>query len=220
MYIKRIHLILLFTLVMGTACSNKNDDQQTVDTGRSYFPLFVGMERVYIIDSLAYDNNAGITQIDTFRYIYRELISEKIKNSAGEEQYIVSRFYADTLGGAWRTVNRYTAQHTELHAIVTEENIPIVKLAFPVEFNKNWNANLFNSKGLQRFRITEIHRPFNQYAKTLNVQQQNDSNAIEVIRRNERYAENTGLVLLRHDSLNTQVAGTRGFRKTQTLIQN
>lgn len=219
MITKRIYLVGLLMFIIATACNN-NNDEQPVDTGRAYFPLFVGMERVYTIDSLAYDNNAGITQIDTFRYLYREVVTEIITNGAGEEQFVVSRFYTDTPGGVWRVANRYTAQLTELHAIVTEENRPVVKIAFPAELNKNWNGNLFNNLGLQRFRITEIHRSFNQYDKTLNVLQQNDSNAIEVIRRNERYAENIGLVLLRYDSLNTQVAGTRGFRKTQTLIQN
>jgi hypothetical protein len=220
MLTKHINLFVLLLIVLTSACSNNDDKQEQIDTGRAYFPLFVGMERVYSIDSLAYDNNAGITQIDTFRYVYREVITEKMTNGAGEEQYVVSRFYADTLGGNWRPANRFTAKHTELHAIITEENRPIIKLAFPAELNKNWNGNLFNTQGFQRFRITEIHQPFGQYNKTLNVVQQNDSNAIELIRKNERYAENIGLVLLRYDSLNTQVAGTRGFRKTQVLIQN
>jgi hypothetical protein len=215
---KHTPAILLLLILQIAACS-RNKEEQSIDTGADYFPLKVGMERVFSIDSLAYDNNAGFTQIDTFRYFYKEQILEQTTNDAGEQIWILSRWFADSLQGPWQQANRWQIIKNEWHAIIIEENRPFLRLAFPLELNKNWNGNLFNNLGLQRYRVVSINQAFGQYNNTLLVQEISISNAIEEIRRNLRYAHLLGMVQLVHDSLNTQISGTRGFRKLQTLIE-
>lgn len=211
-----LHLVMLVFLF--SSCEEENKTPLP-EVGYSYFPLVSGSERIYQVDSLAYDNNAGITDIDTFRYYYKEQVGEIYQSGNGENWHMIYRSFADTLGANWQISNAWRAFKNELYAQQNEDNRVFVKMLFPVKQNKSWNGNMFNALDAITYRYISTEVPYNQFANTIVIQMENDSNAIEVIRRNEQYAKDVGLVYLKYDSLNTQVSGTRGFRKQYRLIQ-
>jgi hypothetical protein len=215
--VQRILSLFIFVLVFSS-CEEDNPPPPP-DLGYRYFPLITGNERIYLVDSLAYDNNAGITDIDTFRYYYREQVGEIYQSGNGENWYMIYRAFADTLDGNWRVSNTWRALQNELYAQQNEDNRVFVKMVFPVKENKSWNGNMFNALDAITYRFIATEVPYNQFDNTIIIQMENDSNAIEVIRRNEQYAKDVGLVYFKYDSLNTQVSGTRGFRKQYRLIQ-
>ncbi len=211
-------LYLVVLVFLFSSCEEENTTPPP-EVGYSYFPLVTGSERIYQVDSLAYDNNAGITDIDTFRYYYREQVGEVYSASNGESWFMIYRSFADTLDGNWLVSNTWRALQNELYAQQNEDNRVFVKMVFPVKENKSWNGNMFNALDAITYRYISTEVPYNHFANTIVIQMENDSNAIEVIRRNEQYAKDVGLVYLKYDSLNTQVSGTRGFRKQYRLIQ-
>jgi len=213
-----IACLSLMVLVVYS-CSEKKEET-VPELGTLYFPLQSGLERIYLVDSLAYDNNTGSTIIDTFQYYYKEQIGTSFTNDAGEVGYFISRYYADTPEGNWKPTFRWTAYQNQLLAKQVEDNQVFVKQVYPLNATKNWDGNMYNNIGEQRFRVIAFEAPYGNYANTVLIQHQNDSNFIELIRKEERYAKGIGLVYFKFDSINTQVSGSRGFRKRYTLIKH
>lgn len=209
---------IMMLILCVQACENATEET-VPEIGTSYFPLRTGIERVYLVDSLSYDNNTGTTIIDTFQYFYREQVGEKILDDEGEKGYFILRSFSDTPEGRWNQTFRWTAYQNQLMAKMVEDNQIFVKQVYPLTSTKNWDGNMYNNLGTQRYRITEYESPYGGYTKTILVQHQNDSNFIELIRKEERYAKDIGLVYFKFDSINTQVSGSRGFRKRYTLIK-
>ena len=209
---------LSLMVLVTNACSEKKEEA-IPELGTSYFPLRSGLERIYLVDSLAYDNNTGSTVIDTFQYYYKEQIGATFTNDAGEKGYFISRYYADTPDGNWSQTFRWTAYQNQLLARQVEDNQVFVKQVYPLNATKNWDGNMYNNRGEQRFRVIAFDAPYGNYPNTVLIQHQNDSNFIELIRKEERYAKGVGLVYFKFDSINTQVSGSRGFRKRYTLIK-
>lgn len=210
---------LVLAVILVQACT-KDEKVAEPEVGYAYFPLSNGKQYIYRIDSISYDNNSGFTQIDTFKYYYKEQIGESFTDNTGLINFRINRFYSDSLDSSWIETTQWVASTSELYAIRTEDNRSYVKLLFPLSNTKSWDGNLFNNLGFERYRIINLDVPYQNYAATLQVQQKNDSNAIELIRRNEIYAKGIGLVYLKSDSINTQSSGSRGYRLQQTLISH
>ncbi|MES2559028.1 MAG: hypothetical protein V4590_04775 [Bacteroidota bacterium] len=220
MYTRGILFLLLSTVVF--ACSDSKPEEENVDLGYNYFPTQTGATWLYNVDSLVYDDNSGQTTIDTFTFQYKEQITGSFTDVTGEPAQQVSRFfrYSDTL--PWTVLNQSTQMRTALNAQRVQENIRYVKLVFPLERNKRWNGNLYNTLGTEQYTVSYVDQASTvgntSYPLTVKVQQQNEVNAIEEIIRYEIYARNIGLVYALSDSLNTQVSGSRGYRYRFTLL--
>ena len=200
------------------ACSTTDNKDDIPSLGYEYFPLESGKTYIYRVDSLGYDNNTGSTVIDTLTYFYKVQMGEFFTDLNNEQACYINRFYADSLNGEWHEATTWVALRNANRAEQVEENIRVVKLVFPVSESKSWDGNMMNNLGFERYRITDYKVAYQQFENTITVQQKNDSNAIEVIRSQERYASGVGMVYLKSDSLNTQTAGSRGYRYQLTLI--
>lgn len=220
MYTRGILFLLLSAVIIS--CSDSKSDEEQVDLGYNYFPTQTGATWLYKVDSLVYDDNSGQTTIDTFVFQYKEQITGSFTDVTGEAAQQISRFYRynDTL--PWIALNQWTQMRTALNAQRVQENTRYVKLVFPLEKNKKWNGNLYNAKGSEQYALSYFDQPSTigntTYPLTARVQQQNEENAIEEIIRYEIYARDIGLVYALSDSLNTQSAGSRGYRYRFTLI--
>lgn len=203
-----------------SGCSDNKTEEQ-VDLGYAYQPLKVGATWVYRVDSLGYDDNAGFTTIDTLVYAYRERLVETFKDVNGGDGFVIERAFQlqDTL--PWITVNRWTVTKTTDQLQRNEENIRYVRLLFPLASRKKWDGNVFNNLGSQQYDVRSFDVPATingtVYPQTATILQLDELNFIEELKREEVYARDVGLVQLVHDSLNTQVSGTRGFRYKRTL---
>ena len=211
-----IFLLLLLSLVSCT----KTDNELPTAPGYDYFPLKVGREWVYKIDSLAYDDNGPSQSIDTFTYQYKEIITDVYHDETGIETFVIERYYRANDSALWRLARSYTAQFNNERAIRTEENTKFVKLIFPLKKRATLNGNMFNGRETQNYRITEFPVSYAFKGKvysSLKVQQVQIKNFIEEINRSEWYAQQIGMIEMSYDSLNTQEAGTKGFRIKQKL---
>jgi hypothetical protein len=216
----RNYLFIAILLPVVFSCNKKVAQDEVPSLGYEYFPLITGKSYIYQVDSLGYDNNSGSTTIDTLTYYYKIQMGDAFTDGAGMTSYFIQRYFADSLNGPWNEVNTWTALRTNERAEQVEENIRYVKLIFPVTEIKSWDGNMMNSLGFERYRVVAFQQPFLQFDNTIAIQQRNDSNAIEVIRKQERYAAGIGLVYLKRDSINTQISGSRGYRYQLTLISH
>jgi hypothetical protein len=226
---QKIYFLLLFIAACyGWSCKKQSDESSSIDVGYNYFPVNVGHELVYDVDSIVYDDNTGSTTITPYSYQYKEVIAATIIDDIGREAQRVDRFFRQNDTSPWQVANSWIVSRDNVSVQKVQENTRYVKLLFPLKQNKVWDGNIYNGKGEEDYSIQYLDQPYElngvTYSKTAKILQVDDINAIEEIRRHEIYARNIGMIYFQSDSINTQrkdspAVGTksRGYRYHLTL---
>jgi len=176
------------------SCSETQDPDPEV-VGFNYFPLELGTYRTYQVDKITY---SLVVPTDTARYQMKELVADTF-HTPPVINYILHRFSRSTDEDSWQLDSVWTARRTENHAVLVENNIPYVKIVFPVRRNKIWNGNLFNSMPVDEYEITEIggstDTPAGVFNDVLTVFENDDRDTLifQDIRQSI-YARNVGLI--------------------------
>ena len=195
MTMTKASFILVFALIGLSAC-NKTIEPDDKRLGYVYFPLEIGHYVVYEVDEKNY------TILDSNRVFYqlKEVVSDTFTNLSGQKQFVLERYRRNNELENWQIDSVWSALRTGSQAIKFENNIPYIKLIFPVERNSSWNGNAYNDKGERTFRISEFrrNRRFGEInlPNTVKVLMGNDSSLVTQIKREEIFAENIGLVFM------------------------
>lgn len=214
----RVFFLLSLVLFINWACQQPEEDMEALeDFGYDYFPLQVGSERIYFVDSIVYDDNGPTQAIDTFNYLYKEVVSDTFTDAAGLPAYTISTYYKPLPDSItqWHFANNAVGLISQLSAQKVTNNVREVKLVFPLRELNSWNGNLYNGLDPLLYRITQFKVPYwfnGRYANSVKIDSYNIKNFIEEIKRYEKFAQNIGMVEYLFDSLNTQSAGTKGLR--------
>ena len=217
--------ILLFTIaVLAVACTEEADDF-TLDFGENLYPLSVGSEYVYAVDSVIYDPLGAGERIDTSSGFAREVITEIIEGAADDTLYRLERSYRVAPGMPWQVTDVWTVRREPQRLIRTEENLDYIKLVFPLTERSDWDALAFVDTDREVIVAGETLAPFRQwdaqvdsivttwtdprsgfsYADAVFVQiADSGDNLIEYRRGYEVYAPNVGLVYRELFILDTQ----------------
>ena len=186
---------LVHVLFVLFAC-NKTVEPDDRRLGYVYFPLEIGNYVVYEVDEKNY------TILDSNRVFYqlKEVVTDTFTNLSGQKQFVLERYRRNNDLENWRIDSVWSALRTGSQAIKFENNIPYIKLVFPVERNNSWNGNAFNDKGESLFRTSEFRRSRRygdiQLPNTVKVLMGNDSSLVTQVKREEVFAENIGLVFM------------------------
>lgn len=163
--------------------------------GFNYFPLEIGEFRIYQVQKIEY---SLFVPTDTANYQLKEQVVDTF-STQNEINYILHRFSRDSSTDNWQLDSVWTARRTQNHAIVVENNIPFVKMVFPISLNKVWDGNLFNASPPDEYQITDIGRsletPAGTFVNNLTIFENNDPDTLifQDIRQSI-YALNVGLV--------------------------
>ena len=133
------------------AC-NEAVSPETVDLGYDYFPLNTGDLRVYEVTRI--DHNLDQSS-DTLRYQLKEVVGEKF-SSGGEESFRLERFTRLDETEEWQEDSVWSARRNTFQAVVVENNVPIIKLSFPLEEDRRWDGNAMNSKEYDEFKMVNL----------------------------------------------------------------
>lgn len=187
-------IILLFGCHIGTL------DNDPKYIGWDYFPIDSGSYRIYKVTNITYELG-GIT--DTSRYFLKETITGPYENLEGNVSFRIKREVKSSDEENWQQDSIWWAKKNMNTAVVVENNIPIIKMVFPLEENKSWDANSENVLENDVYSMINVGRAFTDtssidqisFAKTVTIVQEDISdNIIYKDKRTEIYAENTGLV--------------------------
>lgn len=220
---------LIFSLVFASiiaSCSTNSLEPENVDLGTEFFPLETGNYIDYQVENIQF---TLIKDPDTNRYQIRELIADQFTDVNGNTAFRLERFRRATASASWQLDSVWVAKRSSTQAIVVQSNLPLIKLAFPLEEAKPWDSNILNGLDKDLHEITDLNKAFTidtfNFAKTLKVIQSNDSSLVSMDRRNEIYATNVGLVY--KDSVVVSFCTTTpscftqiesGRKSTQTVI--
>ncbi|MBO6515480.1 MAG: hypothetical protein JJ975_02920 [Bacteroidia bacterium] len=209
-------LVLAGFLLLAIGC---REVEQPQPIGKDYFPIAVGNEWVYSIDSIFYD---GFNEKrDSFRYYRREVVTEVFESDGGEQRFSADVFFK-TDSTDWKYKSTFTLYKNDYRGVRITNNNQIMHLLFPVKNKVSWDANQLNAMREDRFRYlsSELHRTSlaDSFPAAIFVEHEYDSTVIDADIRWELYAENTGLVEKKTLSTTTQFNKTDGFQYHWKLI--
>ncbi|GJM30137.1 MAG: hypothetical protein DHS20C17_27720 [Cyclobacteriaceae bacterium] len=184
------------------ACEDpQQPDLQAI--GLSYFPLELGSYRTYQVNSITF---SLFTPTDTAEFQLKEVVADTFLTQ-NEPTFILHRFSRQQPQDNWTLDSVWTARKNQNHAIVVENNVPYLKMVFPIQVNKVWDGNLFNALPEDEYEITEIggslETPAGDFSNLLTVFEHNDPDTLifQDIRQSV-YANDVGLIYKKSSILN------------------
>lgn len=208
----------LLVLLAGTLLfSCKKKEEPEFDFGYNYFPVTGGTYRHYLVDSIGHD----ITS-DTSAYQIKEVLSLSYIDDTGHPAVNVMRYKRYQNGQPWVLQSVWVQQRKPTTAERVENNERFVRMVFPIQEDKIWDGNAFNTQDPWFYSYSNIGGmyevgPFD-FENTVVVNQRNNVNLIDQEIAYEVYAENIGMIFKRLVDLNVQEDGIRGIELEMRLI--
>ncbi|AEI49850.1 hypothetical protein Runsl_3486 [Runella slithyformis DSM 19594] len=174
-----------------------------VETEYRYFPLETGRFVEYAVQEASYA--VGKTPVLS-SYFLKEVCGSETVGAGGQLQYQIQRYRRTTAQQNWTADSAGFAYLLPDRAVKVENNLPLVKMVFPLYEGLNWNGNHYNTLPPQTYEARFIKTPFTinalSFPESLHIIQQNDSSLVTLVRFTERYAPAVGLIYKENTALN------------------
>lgn len=119
------------------------------EAGKSYFFLEEGKFREYEVYEIRY-RAVGLS--DTLAYQLREEVKESFMSN-GTRSNVIHRYTRVDENQEWSLDSVWSARVERDRAVSMENNVPIVKIIFPALEERTWDANLFNTRQEDVFKV-------------------------------------------------------------------
>lgn len=197
---KKIRRIILFICEAAWVLGCSNPDVVPLNP-ESYFPLRVGDYRVYQVTTTSYNQLTCSSHANdtTKNFFIKTWVTDSAKNAEGGYTYVIQRLTTADTTQAWQNLDTWSARVSANQAVVYEENIPYVKIVFPLRDSTTWNANLYNNLAETDYKLINHNVPYTlangkKFSTTLSVRQSNTQNLVNKDMRTEVYASSVGLI--------------------------
>jgi hypothetical protein len=131
----------LFSTLFFLTCEDEIAEPAT-NQGYEYFPLAVGMEWNYLMDSIVLRPQVGGIFYDSVRLDVRETLMDTLRDQEGQLWYRGERYDRRVDSTDWRFRQTFLLRRDDARAYRREDNLEFVKLVFPVRTNKNWDGHV------------------------------------------------------------------------------
>ena len=201
---KRVFIIAVPMVLLLTACKS-DTEVPPLDRGLDYFPIEVGTWVEYQVDSMWRYDDIGVH--DSLSYRLLERIDEHYIDPAGRPAQRIVRYVQDA-DGQWIPRDVWMSTRNDQYAERLEENLRMMKLAFPLSAQREWDVHVHNTDAPLIVVVDEIDVPWSAdgvaFEHTLYLRNKLPPNFIETRDLAERYARGVGLVHKRWTELETQ----------------
>jgi hypothetical protein len=204
--------IVVVLLMAGCTSSG---DPATVALPGDFLPLKTGLWFIYAVDSVVTDQNIATT----YSYELKIEVTDSFPNAAGAYSYLLRRSKRVGNATTWTPLTSWSARSNRYEVVVTEGNIPFVKINTPVQNDNYWNGNELNAlPGTEKcpgsanqdcdlYTLTAVNSPYANewfsFDKSLTVVQNDDPGVIvSQDIRSEIYVYNVGLASKKIDLIN------------------
>ena len=186
-------VFVLFVVFFLQISCNETKEVGPDTLGLDYYPLKVGQYRIYDVEEIQY----LVTGFDTARFQLRETIFDSIV-STDRTTYLIRRDSRLNAMDNWKSDSIWSVTRAFNYLAITENNIPFIKLTFPVSAGRQWDGNGLNSRSTLTYYYQAIQNPIIDSLDTDKhirvIIEDIEENVTGVDLRSEVYAEGIGLV--------------------------
>jgi hypothetical protein len=188
--------------------------------GYDYFPVSIGHELIYEVDSTYYDDFDLIQKEKYFHFYIKEVVESYFMDDEGRQNLRIERYKRENPTDEWIIKDVWSGVLTNTTAERFEEDERFIKLTFPIKADKQWNGNAYNSLGQQMYSYTDVFVDSkvndNLYDKTVVVSQANDTSLIHRNIVKEIYAPKIGMI---HKSYNVVRKAVNGDIESGSIYE-
>src|SRR6185437_2384017 len=156
--LKRLKITVMGCLFLASC---KNDNVRVYSSYYQYYPLKVGSYLVYNADSIKYTNSNQAPIADTIHYQLMDSIQSRFVDGTGQTSYRIQESIRSNSSQPWHILRVFSRSTNDRDAEEVDGNNRYVKLAFPVEANKQWNPNVYNttdSSHIYNAQYIQVHQ--------------------------------------------------------------
>jgi hypothetical protein len=192
---KSVYFLFCFIILLG-ACDVEKTVPDVSTWGKEYFPLERNSYRIYNVSIISY---SILGEAESTNYQLKEVVSDSFLNLKNEYTFILNRYKKSASELEWKLDSVWTASMDNHKIVVAENNVPFVKMVFPVLENKQWNGNVMNANEEEKYRMSSVGNGFmigdTNFENTITVLQMDNPDTILIRdKRWEIYAKNIGLI--------------------------
>lgn len=162
MYLRPLYFLTV--LLSVAACGERITAEPPVDLSeeqRNYFPLAIGREWVYQVDSVVFDYGAsGVTLRDSSATLVLERVSDTLRDNTGALVWQIERYERANEVEPWHLKHIFTSEQNTSQAIRTEQNLRFLKLVFPLNRRSEWDGNIWIDENREIEIADERMRPY------------------------------------------------------------
>jgi hypothetical protein len=191
--LKHFFRFLLFSAVFA-GC--EGEESLKLDSGAAYFPLRKGLYHIYQVNEVRYTTSA---EPEDLNYEIMSEVIDSFPSAEGLYTYVMQRSRRWAADDPWEVMDTWSARIGKSELIVSEGNIPFVKMSFPIRQDARWDGNAFNAIGHDEYRLTDIQQDMEvgdkTFEKAITIEQErNEDVVVYNDQRVEMYALDVGLV--------------------------
>lgn len=176
--------------------SGCGEDESPRHDDVEYFPLRTGFYQVYSVEENVYSE---LSPPESFVYELKTEVVDSFPNQEDGFTFVIYRSIRATENDPWEFQVAWSARTNAYQAVLTEESISFVRIAFPAFKNKEWNANSLNTIGEDSYVIENAGGSYTldtdlEFQDVLVINQEDELNELVRNEREEVYARNVGLI--------------------------
>ncbi len=191
---------MLSGILLLSGCESEYLAPDTGRSGTDFFPLEVGQYRTYTVEKITF---SFLEVPDTSRFFLKEVVADSFLNQTNTPTYRLERFTRTEENQPWQLDSVWTAIKDTRRAVVTENNVPFIKLTFPLRTDLQWDGNVLNTQLEDIYELQptteELHHEIESPLDSLLsssitvIQERSQDTTLAKIDVLETYAENIGL---------------------------
>lgn len=227
--LRKLFKYLPVVLLALVGCGEDESSKQLSDA--EYFPLRRGFYQIYTVHERNYD---VLVEIENSMYQLKTEVVDSFVNQQGGYTYTIHRSKRNTANDPWEFQEIWSVRMNSANVVVSEENTPFVKIAFPATEDRHWDGNALNSMPTDEYNLKKTGKSFELISgltveEYIRIVQEDSGDRFNVNNRQEYYARNIGLVQVEITDIEycsdqddcdiTQLVIDNGTIYVQTLIE-
>lgn len=193
----RYYYLFSIFIFLFSSCSNDDFDPEELNQGSQYFPLETGNFWVYNLEKTEYSIDGSVNSL-----AYQTKIT--VIDSIVTDPEIIYSLKVERRGNEndeWSQIATWETYKNKNIAVLNYGSFPVIKLSFPVEGGRSWNANSLNAVPENEIFYDSIGRTFTgtstDFENTITVVINNEDDDLNITSdyiEYEVYSKNIGLI--------------------------
>lgn len=172
------------------------DDENARLPDQEFFPLRKGFYQVYDVEEINYPR-LGVSEESSYQL--RTEVVDSFSNEQGGYTYTIHRSKRNTAADTWVFDQVWSVRMTTAKVVVSEGNVPFIKLVFPAVRKRQWDGNALNTLPEDEYELLQTGASYQLESGTIEgdyvrVVQEDSGDAYHDNKREEVYVRNVGLV--------------------------